>query len=143
MELLQSMTRNMIDDDLALHDNTTLCDVVLVEEKGKHPGKDCHGYVFGSALPVFMQDNRSFQGYGEVSAPEAGDVILYFKKTVDVARDIVRLDLKHSALCIGNNRARSKWGYEGDVYEHPIHAVPAIYGDEVLFFRRIQWQGGD
>jgi hypothetical protein len=142
MDLPHSTMRNMIDIDLGLHDKTTLCDVLMVEEKEKHPEKDCHGYVFGSSFPETRRDGEGFYGYEEIRAPEDGDIILYFMKTIDFVHDAVRLNLRHSAICVGNSRARSKWGYEGDVYEHPIHAVPAIYGNEILFFRRIRWQGG-
>lgn len=128
------LTRGHTLDSLALS---------LVEDAAQHPGKDCHAYAFGSQGPVADEVGNGYAGYVEVQEPREGDLALYYKRTrrvrnfFDPSMEEVELALKHSGVCLGNKMVRSKWG-QGHVFEHPVDLVPVIYGDEVMFFRRVQ-----
>jgi hypothetical protein len=87
------------------------------------------GFSVVIAGPNFLHwliDKRLLIEMAETEARE-GDLILYFDPSGRI---------KHAGLIRGNGRVESKWG-RGGLFQHDIFEVPASYGTNVKYFRRV------
>ncbi len=92
----------------------------------------CYQYVFElDNMTPWRQDDLSFsewrkvqEKYTEVKNFKKGDILVY--SLLDIPY--------HVAIAIDDYYARSKFGY-GNIYKHPILAVPHHYGDILNGFR--------
>lgn len=70
-----------------------------------------------------VREEKSFEGLSAL------DLIDYYD-----FKEGGPLDVKHSAIYLGKGRAISKWGNQGNIYEHPFNVFPATYGSYLRFF---------
>lgn len=84
------------------------------------------------ALKLIIKTKRGygatefFRRYQPIQEPQPGDLIIYYD-----AKEVKH----HHAIYLGGNRALSKWGKK-TIYEHDLFDVPAIYGNNVIFYRK-------
>lgn len=122
----------------------------LETQENRSPLEDCTAYVFGKTKIMLMGESGNLfhpEGYAEVSNPFSGDLVVYTRKATK--KDIQNWDRfyrelgfdrpgfvpVHVGIFESDKLVRSKWG-RGPVLLHEIDCVPAIYGDEVRFYRK-------
>ena len=76
---------------------------------------------------VFLRSS----GYMTVDEPQEGDVVAYRDKEKPQS-------IEHFGVYVGEGRVISKPGQIGHVYEHEIWQIPEGYGNEVIFFRKLE-----
>lgn len=69
-------------------------------------------------------------GYQLVNSPQPGDLVVYGEMESE------NFNAKHYGIWTLNERVLSKWGFKGNVYEHPLNLTLKVYGSSVLFFRK-------
>lgn len=66
-------------------------------------------------------------GYRDVLNPDENDLVLYMNENQQI---------NHIGRFTAQGFVESKWGINGQVFEHPIFDVPAHYGTKVIFMRK-------
>lgn len=99
-------------------------------EEDKTAKRDCIWYVTKN-IATSVNGTFSFsawhpQNYCQVSTLKKNDIVIYHT-------DHKGLDEKHIGLYLGNKKVESKFGY-GNVYIHPLEAVPLDYGTYISCF---------
>ena len=69
-------------------------------------------------------------GYQLVNSPQPGDLVVYGEMMSE------NFNAKHYGIWTSNERVLSKWGFKGNVYEHPLDLTLKMYGSSVLFLRK-------
>jgi hypothetical protein len=78
------------------------------------------------------------------SGLQAGDVVFYGNSRPVIYPfpnsdifEVFRSPLSHVGIVIADGRVESKWG-RGAVYRHDVNALPSLYGNRYLVFRKVQ-----
>ncbi|MBM2821219.1 MAG: hypothetical protein HW405_979 [Candidatus Berkelbacteria bacterium] len=88
-------------------------------------GHDCEDYIFHkNGIMAWLPDKLP-----EITDPKKGDIVFYFSEGK------YGKSVNHVGKYDGDGHVISKWGEGGPVLKHPIHFVPTLYGDAVLFRR--------
>lgn len=109
---------------------TCVVHVLDFTEKPEFLAIDSRGFNVVIAGPNFLHWLLAKELLTEVAEPDAceGYLVLYFDQNGRI---------KHAGLTLGNGRVESKWG-KGGLLQHDIFEVPASYGSNVRYFRRVQ-----
>ncbi len=136
MRLEPSALRKTIDDAVRIGDHDHVAEIPkikLVErrdfDKDGDNGYHCEWYVFrelGIPWREPYDPNHLLEGMREVKKPKKGDLVLYLEDNHP----------KHWGIHVGSGRVRSKWG-AGHIFEHDIAAVMSVYGNLVIFYRKV------
>lgn len=91
--------------------------------------EDVPSQIFRQPLEFLWR--RGYEPLKRDQMPENGDIVAYG----DFADQIRDFQLKHMGVVDGDG-VTSKFGF-GHVFHHPLHRVPADYGNEAIYLRKV------